>query len=250
MKVTVKTAGYYGTVTKTVAVKSDDPVRPDVTLRARMVVVGSATLMPSSRLMLRHRADQPTTGRLLIRKDPTEQGTLAVTGVASSEPWLKVRVREVEVEESMEGGVLAGPGDFMLEVDVPQKPGAGLRRAEVTFRTGLPREPVVSVPVTFSARAFGTISIQRLLLRRQNPGGPLAGRMNFRLLGNTDPESVQVGITPDRYRVEVEVLESNRLQVQVTEDPDRDNGEPLPEGMLRFTHGAETISVPVLPSGP
>ena len=250
MKVTVKTAGYQGKVTKTVALKSDDPVRPDVTLSIRMVLVGSVILMPSDKLLLRYRRDQPATGSLLIRQDPTEAGTLSITGLASSEPWLKVRVRTVEGEESREGGFKAVPGDFILEADVPVSPGAGLHRAGVTFRTGLPREPVITIQVTVTARAFGSASTQRLLLQRETPDGLVKGQMIFRLLGETDPETVEVGITPDRYTAEVQVLNPGQLQVLVAEDPDKGNGEPLPDGMLKFTRGAETVSVPVHPSEP
>jgi len=245
LKVTVKTAGYRGTVTKSIAVKSDDPVRPDVTLKVRMAIVGSAVLMPSHRLVLRYREGQSTTGKLLVRKDPTESGTLEVTELASSEPWLAVRVRKVDSEESMAGGIQPAPGDFMLEAEVPESPGSGMHHAEVTFRTGLPREPVIRVPVMFTARAFGVASIKRLFLRRKGPGTPWTGRMNFNVLGKTDPESVEVSVTPDRYKVDVRVLAQGKLQVLVTEDPDKDDGQPPPEGMLLFTRGAQTIRVPV-----
>jgi hypothetical protein len=250
LKVTVKTAGYHGKVTKTIALKSDDPVRPDVTLKVKMNLVGSALVLPAKTMLLRHRRDQPTTGRLLIRKDPTETGSLNVTEVASSEPWLAVRMRKVEAEEPMERGIIAVPGDFMLEFEVPLKPKAGLHRAEVTFRTGLPREPVMSIPITVTARAFGAASIQRLSLRRMTAEGPIAGQMTFKLLGGQGADTVKVEVSPDRYIAEVKVLNPGQLQVQVSQDPDMDNGEPLPEGVLRFTQGGETVSVPVQPPAP
>ncbi len=249
MRVTVKTAGYRGNVTKTVSLQSDDPVRPNVTLKVKMAIIGSALLMPGDRLSLGVRPEQPTEGRLLIRKDPTETGSLQVTGVASSEDWLHVRVRPVEEEETLEGGFRAVPGDFMLEASVPESPGGGLHRAEITFRTGLPREPVIKIPVTVTARRFGRPTVKRLFLRRKQADDLMTGRMNFRLIGRTDPESVVVRITPDRYRVEVAILVPGQLEVLVSEDPDKVNGEPLPEGMLLFTKGSETIRVPVRPSG-
>jgi hypothetical protein len=250
LKVTVKTAGYHGKVTKTIALKSDDPLRPDIVLKVKMVLVGSAMILPAKTMLLRYRQDRPTTGRLLVRKDPTETGTLKVSEVASSQPWLKVQVRQVETEEPLERGFKAVPGDFMLEFEVPEKPKAGLHRAVATFRTGLSREPVMSVPVTVTARAFGTASIQRLSLRRQTPDGPMTGQMNFRLLGGKGAETVEVDVSPDRYKVEVKVLNPGQLQVYVSQDLHKDNGEPLPEGVLRFTQGGETVSLPVLPPAP
>ncbi|MBD3868773.1 MAG: hypothetical protein IFK94_11665 [Acidobacteria bacterium] len=250
LKVTVKTAGYYGKVSKTIALKSDDPVRPDVTLKVKMALVGSAILMPSNHLLLRYRMDKPTTGQLLVRQDPTESGTLAVSELTSSEPWLTVRTRKVEAEESLERGFKAGPGDFILEFEVPEKPGAGAFRAEVTFRTGLTREPVISIPVTFTARAFGVPSTRRLLLRRDRPDGPVSGKMSFRLLGKRDGAEVKVGITPDHYLAEVKLLDSGQLQVTVTENGDREDGGQLQGGELQFVLGAETVLVPVIPPQP
>jgi hypothetical protein len=210
-----------------------------------MAIVGSTILMPSHRLLLRHREGRPTTGALLVRKDPSESGTLEITELASSEPWLAVRVRKVDSQESMEGGFQPAPGDFMLEAEVPESPGIGMHHAEMTFRTGLPREPVIRVPVMFTARAFGAASIKKLFLRKKDPGTPWTGRMNFNLLGKTAPESVEVRVTPDRYKVDVQVLAQGKLQVLVTEDPDKDDGQPPPEGMLLFTRGKQTITVPV-----
>ncbi len=249
MKVTVKTAGYYGIVTKTISLQSDDPVRPQLTLKVKMAIVGSAMILPGGLLALHVRPEQPTEGRMVIRKDPTETGALHVTGVSSSEDWLQVGVRPVVEEQTLERGIKAAPGDFILEASVPESPGAGQHRAEITFRTGLPREPVITVPVTVIARRFGRSAVKRLLLQRKQADDLMTGRMNFRLMGRTDPEAVKVRITPDRYRVEVAILNPNQLQVLVSEDPDKDNGEPLPEGMLIFTKGSETISVPVRPSG-
>jgi hypothetical protein len=245
LKVKVKTAGYRGNVAKSVAVTSDDPARPDVTLKVRMALVGSVELMPAHRLMLRHRAGQSTTGKILVRKDPTESGTLEITELVSTEPWLAIRARKVHSEESMKGGFKPAPGDYMIEAEVPESPGSGMHHAEVRFRTGLPREPVIRIPVIFSARAFGAASIKQLYLRRKDPGTPWTGRMNFNLLGNTDPQSVEVSITPDRFKVEVEIMAQGRLQVLVTEDPDQVDGQEPPQGMLLFTRGAETIKVPV-----
>lgn len=243
----MKTAGYHGKVAKTIALTSDDPVRPNVTLRVKMMLVGSAILMPSKHLLLRYNRGKPTTGRLLVRQDPTESGTLTVREVASSEPWLNVRARTVEAEELLEQGFKAGPGDYILEFEVPEKPGAGTHRAEVTFRTGLTREPVMSVPVTFTARAFGVPSTRRLLLGRDRPDNPAAGEMSFRLLGGRDGEQVEVVITPDRYVAEVKLLESGQLQVLVSENLDTEDAGKLPEGLLRFALGDETVSVPVVP---
>jgi hypothetical protein len=131
LKVTVKTSGYYGTVTKSVALKSDDPVRPDVSLKVKMVIVGSVLMLPSNRLLLRYRPDRPTLAKMVIRQDPTETGVLEISGLASSEPWLQVRLRKADEAETLERGFSAVPGDYILEAEVPDSPGGGLHRGEV-----------------------------------------------------------------------------------------------------------------------
>lgn len=249
MKVTVRTAGYHGAVTKTVALKSDDPVRPDVSLKVKMVIAGSVLMLPSSRLLLRYRPGQPAVAKMAIRQDPTESGALEITELAGSEPWLTTRLRKADTAEALDRGFTAAPGDYILEVEVPDSPGGGVHRSEVSFRTGLDREPVIRIPVTVTARAFGAPSVRQLSLRRRQPGEPMGGQMNFRLLPAVAPEDVQVSVSPDRYKVEVHTTVQGHLQVMVAEDPDNDGDQPLPQGVLKFTRGGETVSVPVIPAG-
>ncbi len=166
---TIRTEGLRGPVAKTITVTSNDPVRPTMTLTLKAVLVGSVELLPGPAMSIQVSGPAQASGpsRLLIRREPTEEGTLQVSGITSSVPWLAVTARPVGTTEPAAGGIPpAQPGDWILEA----KPGAdapsGMSRVEVRFKTGLTREPEVVVPVSVSTPvAVSVFPMQRMNLQ-------------------------------------------------------------------------------------
>jgi hypothetical protein len=144
-----------GPVTKGIVVDTNDPDRPKLVLTLKANVVGSVTLLPQPHVFMVKRAGQPYMGRLLIRKEPSERGELAVSDVTPSVDWLKASVERLAEPRPRGGGLPAGrTGDWVLELRFPgDEPVFGRRRAQVRFRTGLTRQPVVVVEVESSLRA-------------------------------------------------------------------------------------------------
>ena len=103
--------------------------------------------------LARRRRGFESPAKLLIRKDATEKGTLAISGLAPSAKWLKTSVRKVDAAEPAADGMPpAQPGDYVLSVQADGAP-VGSHVESVTFNTGLPREPKITIPVTASVQA-------------------------------------------------------------------------------------------------
>ncbi len=231
---------------KTIAVTSDDPVRPKITLQVGMTILGSVRILPVNRVALRFQPDRPAEGRLLVRQDPTETGELKLDGMKVSEGWLKVSARKLEEPTKVDDRLNGLPGDWLLEFRVPERPEAALSRATVRFQTGLNREPEITIPVSVTARRIGVPSTRRVLLSRNKETGIVSGKLVFKTRRGVDPAKVAVTVDPDAYLVETRTQRPNQLEVTV-----RSKG-PLPEAAaggdgpvtLRFRFGRESVTVP------
>jgi hypothetical protein len=144
-----------GPVTKGIVVETNDPDRRKIVLTLKANVVGSVTLLPQPHIFMVKREGQPYVGRLLIRKEPSERGVLAVSDVTLSVDWLTASVERLEEPRPRGGGLPAGrAGDWVLELRFAgDEPVFGRRRGQVRFRTGLTRQPEVRVEVESSLRA-------------------------------------------------------------------------------------------------
>jgi hypothetical protein len=149
VKVKLDTQKITGKTNKQIAIFSNDPKSLETSVLLRAEVVGSALLIPFDRLKLTNVGQrQDRRRRLLIRKDPTETGELRVTDLKASVDWVAPSLLKIETEMSTFPGFPPGkPGDYLLEIDFVNQPPHGVSTAEVTFKTGLPRFPEMTVPV-------------------------------------------------------------------------------------------------------
>jgi hypothetical protein len=154
IKASIHTANLKGPIGKSITVTHDDATQQPIVLAVTAKVVGSVDVFPFAGMQLaRRRRGFENPAKLLIRKDATEKGTLAISGIAPSASWLKTSARRVEAAEpAVDGMPPAQPGDFVLSVQADGAP-VGSHVENVTFKTGLPREPKITIPVTVSVQA-------------------------------------------------------------------------------------------------
>ena len=115
IRASIHTSNYKGPIGKTITVTHDDASQGPITLAVKANVIGSVNVYPYASLTLSQRLKGWTKpGLLLVRKDETENGSLAVEGLTASVPWLKVTSRKVTTDEPAVEGLpagLAGVGD-------------------------------------------------------------------------------------------------------------------------------------------
>jgi len=244
LHVKVKTEGYFGVLQKSISVVSNAVNKPRINLRVGLRVIGSVQILPVNRLVLRYRQEPPA-GQLLIRQDPTESGELNISDMVAADDWLEVSVRKLEevtkIDERLEGL----PGDWLLEATVPLRPQAGMKRTTVKFKTGLTREPVFSIPITVTARQFGTPSTRRLILTWDEETGITSGQMVFSIPGRRLLAKVEVSVTPEAYEVVTKQLTATQLEVIVrSREP---QGKIVLEKspiVVQFKSGDSVVTVP------
>jgi len=224
-------------------VHSNDPVRPRLTLTLRVEVLGSVSVLPQEVLFMRSRPGEPMVARGLIRQDPTEKGgILEVSDVEVSEDWLVASVERLFEAQPRGGGLPAGrAGDWRLEVHFrDDEPVFGRRRANVSFRTGLPRQPSVELPVIVNLQAPVNFSKPQLTMRPTS-GGMTGDPMVVSVRRGLDPSQLRVEARPSSLEVEIEPSGERMFKVGVGW-----KGEDRPEALLIFHVGDERIRLPIV----
>lgn len=234
---TMKSGAHRGALSKPLTVTTNDPALPSVNLTIQAQVQGSVIVLPTAALSFGTFSERP--GRLLIRKDPTENGTLAVTSASASLDWVAVAVRKVaDGEKMIEGVPEAQPGDWLVEVKPKTMPEPGSYNGELSFDTGLPREPRVTVPLLASVRKALTASPAEVLLR-----GATESIVLVAARPDVDLEALKA--TPSAPDLEA-VLERSaqrtfRLHVRWKGDP----SAPPSAASVRLASGSASVEIPV-----
>ncbi len=241
IRANVATERYRGAVAKGITVTTNDPSRSTVQLTVKMTIVGSVTLLPGPVLTVGNMRGKAAPGRLVVRKDETETGVLRLDRVRVSAPWLRVTAREIGPDRpggAIEGVPEARPGDWVLEAEIEGEPPEGQRSLTVTFDTGLPREPTVSVPVQVLWRPAIRFSAPTVVL---NPSGePPALLVSFR--PDVSPADAIVSAEPEGLEARLEPANAQAMHVRL-----RWTGTtaPPPEGRVVVRSGTETASATV-----
>lgn len=237
IKTTVRTETLQGSFSKTIAVETNDPTQPKVSVVVHADVVESVNLLPSDRIVLRNALHSTPSAGILVRKDPTESGKLVIRDVETSVPWLLAGVREVKSPLPSAGDLPAGlPGDFVLEVHIEGAAVAGRSQQSVSFKTGLPRQPVVQVPVIVMFTPLVEIPLERLVL----PAEAAEQTVQVFLRRGADPSLLRVEARPSTLKVELEPLGHRTFTLHV-----RWEGGPQADGMITFHLGEESHELPV-----
>ena len=245
IRTSIHTASLRGPIAKGITVTHDDPTQGPIALSVKANVVGSVELLPMPILALAPRVKGPSTpGKVIVRKDGSETGTLNVGDITSSAPWMKVSKRVVTAPEpAIEGLPEAKPGDTVLPVDVSEAP-VGSYVETLTFTTGLPREKSVSLPVRVTVR--GPLIVQpRELILNPDPTDPshATGQLLAAVREDLDPKKIVIATDSPAFTVKTEP--SGERGYKVTVDWKRVTGSEPSEGTISLSVGDEVTKVPV-----
>jgi hypothetical protein len=245
IKASVHTGNYKGQIGKAVTVTHDDAAQGPVTLNLLAKIVGSVEVLPYPALqILRHRRGFETPALLLVRKDATEEGTLAFGGLAASSPWLKVSSRKVVADEpAVEGIPAAVPGDIIVSVQADGAP-VGTHAETLTFKTGLKREPQVTIPVTVNVQPAVSMNPADLILTptAAAPDGA-TGEVLVSVRDDLDPKTVAVTSGAPDFSVSLEPPGSAAFRLKVAWTGKGKN--PATETDIRIQVGSESANLHV-----
>jgi hypothetical protein len=245
IKASIHTASLRGAIAKGLTVTHDDPTQGPIALSVKANVVGSVELLPMPILSLAPLVKKPAVpGKIIVRKEASETGTLAVTDITSTAAWLKVTPRVVTAPEPAADGLPdAKPGDTVLTVDASAAP-VGSYVETLTFSTGLPREKSVSFPVRVTVR--GPLIVQpRDLLLNPDPTDPThaTGQLLAAVREDLDPKQIVFATDSPAFTLKTEP--SGERGYKVTVEWKRSTGKEPSEGTISLSVGDEVTKVPV-----
>ncbi len=241
LKVRLDTSKISGRTSKQIAVFTNDPKALETTVVLKAEVVSSVLLIPVNSLQLTNTGQRQDRGkRLLIRKDPTERGELRVTDLRASVDWIAASVRKLEVETTVGPTFPRGrPGDYLLEISFVNYPPNGVSKAEVTFKTGLPRFPEKTVPINVDYAAPVIMNRQEIVL----PAG-VAGEYKDSVLltirKGLDPATLSVQSHVDPVQIALQQVGERHFKLFLIW-----NGEPFEPGILSASVGGHHYDLPV-----
>ncbi len=245
IKASIHTGNFKGSIGKSITVTHDDATQGPITINVLAKIVGSVDVLPFPALQLgRRRRGFETPALLIVRKDPSEQGTLTVDGLVASASWMKISARKVTSNEpAVEGLPAALPGDVVLSVLAQAAP-VGTSVETISFQTGLTRESKVTVPVTVNVQPLITFQPSGLILN-PTPGAPegASGQVLASLREDLDPKTVTVDSETKAFVVRLEPPGERAFRVIVDWDG---KGTPAPtETTIHIRVGSETVDLPV-----
>jgi hypothetical protein len=246
IKASVHTANYKGSIGKAITVTHDDPTQGPITVSLLAKIVGSVEILPYPAVQIgRTRRGFETPAKLLVRKDTTETGTLEISGLASSAEWLKVTSRKVEADEpAVDGLPAAVPGDILLAVRAEGAP-VGTSVVNVSFKTGMTREPQVTIPVTVNVQPVVTVQPNDLILN-PNPNGAesASGEALVAVREDLDPKKVTVVSDVPAFVVRVDPPGERAFRVFVEWSGKGKTAAPT-SALIHIRVGKENVDLPV-----
>ena len=246
IRASVRTAAYRGPITKQVTVEHDDKSQGPVQLTISANIVGSVEILPYAGLQLtRRRQGFLTPATLIVRQDATEKGALAMSDLAVSAPWLKITSRKVTADEApTEGLPAAKPGDVILSVQAEKSAPVGSHVETLTFKTGLTREPAVTIPVTVYVQPVVSLQPNELVL---NPAADskqtASGQVLAALRDDVDPKSVTVKSESKDFSVRIDPSGAQAFRLLV--DWSGKGKHAATSTKIHVSAGKETIDLPV-----
>jgi hypothetical protein len=246
----MKTEGMRGMMEKSITVTTNDPALATVFLRLKATVVGSVVLQPRPGLMFPWGAQWEWSSKILVRKEDTETGELKITDVKPDVPWLLARATAVrETLPPAEGLPMAFPGDWILEVTVGEDAPKTQGGHNVKFKTGLSREPEVTVPVSIALHHPLRAVPNALYLPEPSAGAAaVTGTITTLLRPGLAKETVTAAASPEAFSVKVEPEGVRKFKATVVWTRDPALGDATPKQgnvVLRVGDDSQTVLVRV-----
>lgn len=241
VRAVLDTTELLGPVTKGIVVNTNDPDRRQILLTLKANVVGSVALLPQPVIYIRKRPGQSYVGRLLVRQEPGESGTLAISDLTTSAPYLTASAVQLTEPRPRGDGLPRGhPGDWVLEIRFRNdEPVYGRLRDRVRFRTGLSRQPEVTVGVESKFDAPINLSSGKLVLASVGDGRA-EGTLFASVRHGLDPAKLRVAAEPAGIEVAVQPATERMYRVEV-----RWPGGTLKDATLTFRIDDDVVRVPV-----
>lgn len=148
IQATLLTSTLSGEVGKAITITTNDTRRPKIWLTLRATILASVSILPTEEIHLTNRPKEGSIGRLLIRREPGEVGTLVVGALTASNPAVELSARPLDEKRFSADGLPTGyVGDWLLEARLVGRPDELTELGEISFSTNLPRQPTVTVPL-------------------------------------------------------------------------------------------------------
>jgi hypothetical protein len=236
IRATVDTSTLSGFVGRGLTATTNDPVTPELYLTFHAHVVGSVILFPDETLQLESTAPGKSTAEVLIKRDPTESGgELRISDVRSSVPWLEARMERLTERRELAGLPPGSPGDYVLTLALGSDGDPGAVEQGVTFRTDLPRQPEVTIPVHARFRPAVNLSTRDVTLA---PGTTTTVLASVRK--GLDPDALEVEAEPETLAVNLVRAGSRHYKLELTFA-----GSAPAEGSVWLQVGDERQRLPV-----
>jgi hypothetical protein len=239
----LNTAKLRGKIGKGISVYTNDPNTSHVRLALRAVVLGSVAVLPREHIMIGGPADRSGGSKVLVRQDPTETGELQISDLQASLPWLSAEAHRLEDPMAAAGGLPKGEaGDWLLEVKIADRSQArtGHARAELHFKTGLKRQPEVSIPITVDLRPPVNLSVPRLVFEKPAEGEVAEKTILATVRRGLDANKLEVETGTPSIVAELEPSGPRRFKVHFTW-----TGGELKDASILFKVGSESHHLPV-----
>jgi hypothetical protein len=246
LKASIHTANYKGPIGKQVTVTHDDKSQGPIVLNVTANIVGSVEVLPFPALQLaRRRRGFKDPALLIVRKDATEKGSLAFTGLAASAPWLKISSRKVTKDEPpVEGLPAAVPGDVVISVQADPATPIGSHVENLTFKTGLPREPLVTIPVTvFVQPPLSVQSTELTLVPVAGAPDSATAQVFGSVRDDIDPKAITVTSDVPSFTPSVEATSAQSFRVTVAWSGK--GKKPKTDAVVHIKAGTESVDLPV-----
>jgi hypothetical protein len=238
----LNTAKLRGTVARGITVHSNDATRPRIHLTIRARIVGSVILLPHESITITEPPARNTRNRVLVRKEPSETGELQITDLRPSASWLRVSSERLDEPRPAGDGLPAAlPGDWLIQVDLEGDVGYGRLRENLSFKTGLTRQPEVSLPVGVNIRPPLHLSVNQLQLPPPAGEEPSTATVVISVRPGLDPKTLTARAVPEALKVVLEPSGGNRFyKAHVSWD-----GGDITGGKIEFTVGPKQMTLPV-----
>lgn len=240
---TLKTSNLRGKVGKGISVYSNDPNKRSIRLAIRAIVLGSVIVLPREHIVIGGPPGRSGGSRVLVRRDPTESGELKIADLRTSLPGLSAEARRLEEPTPPGQGLPKGEvGDWLVEVSVEDrsKISAGRSRAELNFKSGLKRQPDVSIPITVDLRPPVNLSVPRLVLQPPADGEVADKTVMATVRRGLDANALKVETGSPALKAELEPVGPRRFKVHFSW-----TGEDLGDAAVVFRVGSESHQLPV-----
>jgi hypothetical protein len=243
----VHTESYRGPVEKTIAVSSNDTTHPSVVLHVKANIVGSVEILPRWYVSFPDPRDWAYKALVIIRKEKSETGELKIAELTTSSPWLTAVAHRVDRADPPRPGPPQPDsppqekGDWVIDIGMTDEAPGGQSGQQVRFKTGLTREPEVTLPVSVVLQQAMHLTPQGLNLPFW-PGAKTATNVfHLDVRPGLGKQQVNVRVAPASFTVKLEPDGERRYKGTVVWTPEGE--KPEKTGEVALTIGAENASL-------